>query len=603
MTATHYNTNRRILVIDDNTSIHEDFRKILAAEGGTKALDEDEAILFGGTETSLQEEQFELDSAYQGQEALAMVQKATRAGRPYAMAFVDVRMPPGWDGIETVAHLWPVDPNLQIVICTAYSDYSWDEMITKLGLNDRLLILKKPFDNVEVRQHAVALTEKWNLARKARLKLYEVESIVETRTRDLESARAQLSTARDEAEAASRAKSDFLANMSHEIRTPMTAILGFAETLLDPELDAGERLDAARTIQRNGDYLLAIINDILDISKIEAGKMEIERIACSPCRLIAEVADLVKVRAESCGLAFNVEYLGNIPETIQTDPTRLRQILINLIGNAIKFTKTGGVRLITRFVQREETEHMMQFDVLDTGIGMTAEQAAKLFQPFQQADTSTTRQFGGTGLGLHISKRLAKMLGGDIVVVGTQQGVGTRFRVTIATGPLDGVKMIDGGLTATSQTAEKPEEPARQVDLNGCRVLLAEDGPDNQRLISFHLKKAGADVTAVENGKIAVDAALAVQDQDKPFDVILMDMQMPVMSGYEATGLLRREGYTSPIIALTAHAMTGDREKCIEAGCDDYASKPIDRGALIAQVARWAQKSRGLQPARCCGVG
>ncbi len=671
MSEVNIEKSRRILVVDDNQGIHEDFRKILGAGTDTVALDDDEAALFGETVgqtfqsvtdrlESRSHSGFEIDSAYQGQEALTMVRKAFREGRPYAMAFVDVRMPPGWDGIETVAHLWRDDPHLQIVICTAYSDYSWEEMIEKLGLNDRLLILKKPFDSIEVRQLACALTEKWNLARKARLKLYELQRMVETRTHDLERTHDKLAAARDEAEAASRAKSNFLANMSHEIRTPMTAILGFAENLLDPEQPESDRLNAARTILRNGEYLLAIINDILDISKIEASAMTIERAACSPCRLIAEIMELIRVHADSQGLAFNVEYIGPVPETIQTDATRLRQILINLIGNAIKFTDSGGVRVLVRLVNDGEREEgtkgrrdegtegkegtkgrrdegtkdsvvnrqssirnlqsaipnppspMMQFDIVDTGIGMTAEQAAKRFQPFQQADTSTTREFGGTGLGLHLSKRLAEMLGGDVVIVETQPGVGTRFRATIATGPLEGVKMIgDCGLRIADSSA-KPVQKARpgpqsaidnpQSTIANCRVLLAEDGPDNQRLISFVLKKAGADVAVAENGKIAVDAALAAQDEGQPFDVILMDMQMPVMDGYEATGLLRGEGYTRPIIALTAHAMTGDREKCIDAGCDDYAPKPVDRGALIAQVAEWAQKARNETDVRSVGA-
>ncbi len=273
-----------------------------------------------------------------------------------------------------------------------------------------------------------------------------------------------------------------------------------------------------------------------------------------------------------------------MPETIQNDPTRLKQILVNLIGNAIKFTETGGVRLVTRFVD-DGAEPNIQFDVVDTGLGMTKEQVGKLFQAFTQADTSTTRKFGGTGLGLMISKRLAEMLGGDITIE-SKPGEGSTFRVTINTGSLDGVKMIADPLSATiitpdmTATAPSTDQPA----LEGRCILLAEDGPDNQRLITHFLKKAGAEVTVKENGKLAADAALAARDEGNPFDVILMDMQMPVMDGYEATGLLRQKGYTAPIIALTAHAMAGDRQKCINAGCDDYATKPIGRKKLIETI-------------------
>ena len=406
--------------------------------------------------------------------------------------------------------------------------------------------------------------------------------------RELEASVERVKLFADEAAAANRSKSEFLANMSHEIRTPMTAILGFADVLLeqgDLEQAPPERIEAAKTIRRNGEYLLRIINDILDLSKVEAGKMSVRRVPCEPCKIIAEVVSLVRVKAEDKRLVFGIEYIGAAPETIRTDPTRLRQILINLIGNAIKFTEAGGVRLITRLVDGAH-EPVMQFDVVDTGLGMTREQVARLFRPFTQADASTTRQFGGTGLGLTISKRFAEMLGGDVTVVDSQRGIGTRFRATVTTGLLDGVRMIEDPMSATAVAADATEacECAAPTSLQGSHVLLAEDGLDNQRLIGHVLTKAGTEVTIVENGELAVDAALAAHNEGRPFDVILMDMQMPVMDGYRAVGLLRQGGYTGVIIALTAHAMGGDREKCIQAGCDAYASKPINLKGMIEMI-------------------
>jgi len=415
---------------------------------------------------------------------------------------------------------------------------------------------------------------------------------------ELESAMEQLEAAKQDAEAASRSKSEFLANMSHEIRTPMTAILGYSETLLedgDITVAPRGRVEAIHTIRRNGNHLLQIINDILDISKIEAGKLKVEHIQCSPVRLVADVKSLMQVRADAKNLHLCLEYSGVIPETIESDPTRLKQILVNLTGNAIKFTETGGVRLVTRFVNTDPiggmgpAKPMLQFDVIDTGIGMTEEQTGRLFQAFAQADTSTTRKFGGTGLGLMISKRLSEMLGGTITVE-SKPGMGSTFRVTVVTGSMDGVKMLDDHATATCVRPETAAETKQEADKLYCRILLAEDGPDNQRLIAFVLKKAGADVTVVEDGKLAAHVALAALEESVPFDVILMDMQMPVMDGYEATRLLRQKGYTRPIIALTAHAMAGDRQECIDAGCDDYASKPIDRKGLIATIQKWQQK-------------
>ncbi len=400
----------------------------------------------------------------------------------------------------------------------------------------------------------------------------------------------QLREAKEAAEASNLAKSEFLANMSHEIRTPMTAILGYVNLAVEGcprrcEYGRTEHDEQLNTVARNAQYLLQIINDILDLSKIEAGKLTVEQVGCSPCQIIAEVASLVRVRSDSKGLEFHWEYEGAVPETIRTDPTRLRQILINVIGNAVKFTEVGSVRLITR-LDREGEEPRLQFDVVDTGIGMTEQQVARLFEPFTQADASTTRRFGGTGLGLTISRRLAEMLGGDIHIVETGPGTGTRVRVTVGTGPLDGVRMLEDPMAATviaSDGGSSDAAPAADPDLD-CRILLAEDGPDNQQLIRHVLRKAGADVSIVDNGKLAVDVAFGAQEAGRPFDVILMDMQMPVMDGYEATRLLRSRAYDGTIIALTAHAMAEDRDRCIDAGCDEYVSKPVDRKKLIETI-------------------
>ncbi len=300
--------------------------------------------------------------------------------------------------------------------------------------------------------------------------------------------------------------------------------------------------------------------------------------------IVSDVISTMQVRADAKGLQLSAEYEGDIPETIQTDAAHLRQILVNLVGNAIKFTEVGGVRIAVSVDGDCEGDQRLRLDVIDTGIGITQDQIDRLFSPFAQADASTHRRFGGTGLGLAISKRLSRMLGGDISVTSIL-GDGSTFSVTVAIG-----KNELAGSTDFRSTSEPEASVEGNRQLLACRILLAEDGPDNQKLIAFLLRKAGADVTLAENGQIAVDLALAADRANEGFDVVLMDIQMPVMDGYEATGQLRNAGYTGPIIALTAHAMTEDRQRCIDAGCDDYMSKPINRTTLLEVVAAWTSQ-------------
>ncbi|MBN2022326.1 MAG: response regulator [Pirellulales bacterium] len=401
----------------------------------------------------------------------------------------------------------------------------------------------------------------------------------------LQEANAQLERLNDAALAATQAKTEFLANMSHEIRTPLTAILGYADLLCEEGLPETKRHAHVQTIRRNGEILLQLINDILDLSKVEAGKTALEQVDCSPWQILEEVDDLMRSRAEAKGLRLEIEGRFPLPETICTDSNRLRQILVNLVGNAVKFTTTGHVRVEMALDEPEGGKPALRVDVSDTGIGMTPEATARLFQPFTQADSTTTRRFGGTGLGLAISKRLAEALGGGIRVE-SQPDRGSTFTLSIDPGKLDGVPRINGPSRPTAKTPSRPAAAAPQGLLRG---LLAEDGIDNQRLISILLEKAGLDVDVAENGRVALERVAEAADEDRPYDLILMDMQMPALDGYNATRMLRQLGWDGPIVALTASAMQRDRDKCLAAGCNGYHTKPINQQAFRAMLGRYLE--------------
>lgn len=402
-----------------------------------------------------------------------------------------------------------------------------------------------------------------------------------------------------QAEQANATKTEFLANMSHEIRTPMTAILGFVGLLRDSlevcdpktcpisDTEAATRLEHILTIERNGEHLLSLINDILDLSKVESGKMKVERVKCSPVSIVEEVVSMMRVRAIERSLSLEATYEFPMPCAVLSDPTRMRQILVNLVGNAIKFTTHGKIDITVRHRVDDEGRAMLAFEVRDTGIGMTSEQMSNLFQPFNQADASTTRHFGGTGLGLAICRKLARAMGGDVTVASTL-GEGSAFTLTMQIE----VCAEDGYMTNVTPKEQHEHElpgeeanPKPKTKLIG-RILLAEDGQDNQRLISTILRLAGAKVDIVENGRQAVRMVHTSIEDKKPYNLILMDMQMPEMDGYQATKQLRSMGINLPIIALTAHTMPQDRDKCLQAGCNEYVAKPIQRQQLLDLLER-----------------
>ena len=358
----------------------------------------------------------------------------------------------------------------------------------------------------------------------------------------------------------------------------MNAILGYTEVLRRGYAEGEQQRDEyLGTIHSSGEHLLALINDILDLSKVEAGRMELEMARHSPHELLSQAISVLRVKAEQKGLTLLFEPAGKLPKTILTDATRLRQAIINLVGNAIKFTETGGVRVVARMVQGSSTR--LAIDVIDSGVGMSADAFERIFDPFAQADTTITRRFGGSGLGLPIARQLAHQMGGDVTVQ-SQLGKGTTFTITIDPGPLDKVPLVDFR-HAQFALPDQSQQEQPQLSLPPSRILVVDDGEDNRKLVSLVLGRAGCEVASAENGEVALRMAA-----DNDFDVILMDMQMPVMDGLEATRRLRALGYKIPIVALTANVMKDDEQKCRDAGCSGFLTKPINLDRLMAYLSR-----------------
>lgn len=451
--------------------------------------------------------------------------------------------------------------DLPIIIFTNADIYRATEFFSQSG---NISLLERPFSRFTlVRAVEVAL--------RARRKQYQ--------TRELLIA---LQNAKDESERANFAKSQFLANMSHEIRTPVGAILGFTELMKNPENPAEENKRYMNIVERNSRHLLRLIDDILDLSKVESGKMSMEHSRLNLSDLLAELISVMNFKAQVKGIRFVTQLNTTIPEFIFSDSVRLRQILSNIIGNAIKFTDFGRVS-----VEMAYNEPMLQFLIHDTGPGIAESRRHKLFQAFSQADSSTTRKFGGTGLGLILSRRLAEAMEGHLDLISSVPGKGTTFAIEIKIEKVHNTRMVDQNSVklASPTTTHETEKPI----LEGMKVLLVEDSLDNQALIQAYLSRTGADVKIANNGIQGFELALS-----ESFDVVLMDIQMPVMDGHEATRKLRQFRYNKPVIALTAHAMNEERQRCIETGFTDFLTKPLHRTILLKTLERY--KSPTLDP-------
>lgn len=395
----------------------------------------------------------------------------------------------------------------------------------------------------------------------------------------------ELETRRQEAERALEARTALIATMSHELRTPMTAILGYAELIQHGDEGVNAAREHAGVIRRSGEHLLTLLNSVLDLGRLEAGRIEIEQATYSPLAMLGDVVRLFEAQAGQNGIELRAEPVFPFPYTVRGDAMRMRQILSNLVSNAVKFTERGSVTVGARFVPDGDGASL-RFEVSDTGIGIDPDRLEGLFAPYTQAEASTARRFGGSGLGLFLSSQIAERMGGRIEAR-SEPGEGSVFTLTVPLPRATPVLLAHGPERAThGATAGNDNEQERRLE---ARILLAEDGGDNKRLIAAFLERAGASVVAVDDG---ADAIRAAREQDIPFDLILLDVEMAGVGGPEALRELRAIGVGAPILALTAHAMKGDRERCLDAGFDDYLAKPVDRASLLDLCGRWLARER-----------
>lgn len=500
----------------------------------------------------------EVLAASSGNDALALL-----LDHDVALALVDVQMPE-MSGIELARLMRLAERSRSIPIIFVTASQVSDRQIFEGYDKGAVDYLLKPLDPHVVRSKVRVFVD-----------LDQKTKALKQKSEALEQKVLELEASHEAAEAANRVKSRFLANMSHEIRTPLGAVLGYADLLRYPSGSKEDRDNCIAAIARNGELLQKIIDDVLDLAKIEADRIDAEFADIELSDFLADVQGIHAHRTNSKNVTFKLEATGMLPRTFRSDSLRLKQILNNIISNAVKFTEQGSVCVRVTFTPEKNTGRL-RFEIEDTGVGLSPSEAGRLFQPFMQADSSTTRRFGGTGLGLVISKRLAHLLGGDLVLTESRPGAGSCFAVYVDTGPVSENALVTADEILASQQRTRAGSLPPNIRLDGRRILVADDTPDNRLLIRRILLQAGASVDTVENGKEAVQKATTAL-----YDAILMDIQMPVMDGYEATRQLRRSGFSNVIIALTAHAMKEELVRCMDAGCNLHLTKPIDSARLL----------------------
>jgi len=556
----------RILVITSNESIHSDFKA---------ALDEGSIG-----------ENYTVDFASNMPEALEMAEEAMLENHPYQLAFINAQTLTKRDALETVGQIGREYPELQVIICTSHSDTSWKEKIGQSGWSDKLLTLTLPFDNFEVKQILFSLSEK-NLLRNQLDQMKGRQTKLTTRItqlqENLQQAEEHGEKMKKAAERGPKFLGRYLANISHEIRTPLNAIIGFSDGIL--QANSIETVGKhAQVILNESEHLLRLINEMLDHAKIEAGKIDLENRPVDLLWLLESVVSSSSVLAKNKELKLNVSKESNVPQYITGDSLRIRQILMNLVNNAVKFTEHGSVSIHVEAPVLEEGQTGVRFSITDTGMGIAKDKQEMIFESFTQADVSTTRKFGGTGLGTSISKQLVEMMGGQIGLE-SEPGNGSTFWFDIPYDECEEPTEDDQLALVSEHRGFEPEH------VKNIHILIVEDYEPNQDVAKLHLENSGHTVDIACNGQEAVDMC-----ENNTYELIIMDVQMPVMDGYDATKNIR-SGASScrniPIMGLTANAEKDTQQACLEAGMNDVATKPIRRKPLLNAINKLISQTDG----------
>ena len=551
----------RILVVDDNRDIHDDFKSIFIEKETSAADDELDDLLADVLDITTPNQAaftFSVDSAYQGEEALQKVIETEAKNNPYDVIFMDVRMPPGWDGITTIKKIWEKFDHIEMVICTAFADISWEDMQKELGLSHRLLVLKKPFDPMEVKQLALSLSMKATYYKKYEHHIEELEREVAFRTQDLEKAKLN-------AELANKAKSTFLANMSHELRTPLNGVLGYAE-LLSQESLKPEQYFKLDTIQRCGQHLLDLIDNVLDLSKIESGQIVKEESAFNLRVVINDVAKMLQPKFDRKNILLQIEYDDTLPKVVKSDERKLRQILINLVGNAITHTEQGQVTIKSEYYQDTENPQI-KFSVIDTGKGISPEDIAQIFKPFQQAQSTINNS--GTGLGLAITKSFIELLGGQLEVI-SEIGEGSHFYFILE----------------MQESMEAVNLPSQQQVVSAIKgsfkpIILIVSGADvSQGVLAGMLEHIGCSTICASNGSQALTKLKQIS-----INLVISDVHMEPMGGLELLRTIRRDYKGLPVIMSSASVLSNNEQDYLKQGANGFLSKPIKSSILFTLIA------------------